>query len=264
MNVDIIAAVLSIVLLTLLNALFTLAKTSLVTVRHAGLAHAISAAGDANTATAGSVLAPNLEIQLLPLHLPHPFWLSTIILTLVVAFFSMIFGELVPYAYAQRHPGRAATAIARPIEWFVTGFSAFADIALGVSNLLVKPFGLTATFASPLITEDELRTLLEASAASGAIEEDEKEIIRNVISFGDTDVSQVMTPRTDMTAAPVDMGCEALVDLIVQSGHSRIPIFEGAVDSIDGIVQAKDLLPAQARGEKDRAGRGGARRPGGV
>src|SRR3569833_2715109 len=101
MNVDIIAAVLSIVLLTLLNALFTLAKTSLVSVRHAGLAHAISEAGDANTAThvqrllkqparvfatlqvcltlssftasaiAGSVLAPNLEIQLLPLHLPH-------------------------------------------------------------------------------------------------------------------------------------------------------------------------------------------------
>jgi len=291
MNVDQIAAVVSIILLTVLNALFTLAKTSLVTVRHAGLAHAISEAGNANAATAvqrllkqparvfatlqvcftlssftasaiaASVLAPDLKDAFLHWHVPHPYRFATVSLTLIVAFFSMIFGELIPYSYAQRHPGRAATAIATPISWFVTTFSALANIALSVSNLIVKPFGLTATFAAPLITEDELRTLLEASAASGAIEEDEKEIIRNVITFGDTDVSQVMTPRIDMTSAALDIGCEALVALIVESGHSRIPIYEDTVDSIVGIVHAKDLLPALARGDKDLSLRDVARSP---
>ena len=291
MNVAQIAAVVSIILLTLLNALFTLAKTSLVTVRHAGLAHAISEAGNANSATAvqrllkqparvfatlqvcltlssftasaiaAAVLAPDFALVLNHYHVPHPSRCATVILTLVVAFISMILGELVPYSYAQRHPGKAATAVAVPIAWFVTAFSALASIALGVSNLIVKPFGLTATFAAPLITEDELRTLLEASALSGAIEEDEKEIIRNVISFGDTEVSQVMTPRTDMTAAAVDISCEDLVALIVKSGHSRIPIYEGTVDAVVGIVHAKDLLPALARGEKDMRLRSVARAP---
>lgn len=289
MNLDQIAAVISIVLLTLVNAVFTLAKTSLVSVRHAGMAHGISEAGDAggqtavqrllkqparvfatlqvgitlvlftNAALSASVLAPGLAHRLYLWHVPHCNRLAVLILTLVVAFFSMTFGELVPYAYAQRHPGRAATAVALPVAWFVAACAPLANIALGVSNVIVKPFGLAATFAAPLITEDELRTLLEASAASGAIEEDEKEIIRNVISFGDTDVRQVMTPRTDMAAAPAEIDCQALVDLIVESGHSRIPIYEGTVDSIVGIVHAKDLLPALARGDKDISVRGVAR-----
>jgi putative hemolysin len=291
MNANQIAAVVSIILLTLLNAIFTLAKTSLVTVRHAGLAHAISEAGDANgvsavqrllkqpskvfatlqvcitlasftsAALAAAVLSPDLAHYFHRWGIPHCNRSATVVLTLVAAFFTMTFGELIPYSYAQRHPGKAVVFVAMPIGWFVSVFSGLATIALGVSNLLVKPFGLTATFAAPLITEEELRTLLEASAESGAIEEEEKEIIRNVISFGDTDVRQVMTPRIDMTAAEAGIDINALVELIVESGHSRIPIYEGTVDSIVGIVHAKDLLLALARGEQDLTIRNVARAP---
>jgi len=106
-----------------------------------------------------------------------------------------------------------------------------------------------------LVDDKSEVTMVKTNAAG------EKEIIRNVITFGDTDVSQVMTPRIDMTSAALDIGCDALVALIVESGHSRIPIYEDTVDAIVGIVHAKDLLPALARGDKNLSLRDVARSP---
>ncbi len=153
-----------------------------------------------------------------------------------------------PRSVALGRPHQTAIAVARPLRFFIVLFAPLAGIALGLSNLIVRPFGLTATFAAPIITEEELRTLLEASAQSGAIEEDERDIIRNVISFGDTEARQVMTPRIDIKALDIGAGLPALLELIMESGHSRIPVYEGSVDAIVGIVHAKDLLPALAQG----------------
>jgi putative hemolysin len=120
---------------------------------------------------------------------------------------------------------------------------------LGLSNLIVKPFGLSASFSAPVITEEELKTLLDTSEEEGVLEQEEKQMLRNVITFGDTMVHEVMTPRIDMKAADVNMPIIKLVNLIVDCGHSRIPIYENSVDNIIGIVHAKDLLPALATGQ---------------
>ena len=268
-------------LLTGLNAFFTLAETALNTVRNARLQQIIEeggrdagAAGSAQSllrqptrvvatvqvgitlaafavaAVAAATLAPDLAGYFRPGLVPHPVRLASVLLTSVAALFTIVVGEIVPRSVALRRPDQVAVAIIRPLRFFVILLAPLAGVALALSNLLVRPFGLTATFAAPMITEEELRTLLEASAQSGAIEEDEKEIIRNVISFGDTDVRQVMTPRIDVSAMEVGAGLATLLDLIVGSGHSRIPVYEGSVDSIVGIVHAKDLLPALARGER--------------
>ncbi len=283
-------ALFALLLLTLLNAFFTLAETALVTVRNARLQQMI-AEGDAHTGTAGgvqklmqqstrvgatvqvgitlaafaaaaltaSLLAPDAAAAFHRRQGPHPIpdavppaqiHLWTIMLTLAAALFTISVGEIVPRAVALRRPEQVALAIQAPLRFFMTLFSPLAGVALAVSNGLIRPFGLSATFAAPMITEEELRTVLEAGARSGAIEEDEKQIIRNVISFGDTDVRQVMTPRIDIRAADVGLSLSALLQLIVESGHSRIPVYEGTVDSIIGIVHAKDLLPLLARGER--------------
>lgn len=274
-------ALLALLLLTLLNGFFTLAEVALNTVRNARLQNLIEeggagaqAAGSAQqlmrqptrvvatvqvgitlasfavAALAAATLAPDL-VQRFSSHLPpHPLRVMTVVMTGLAALVTIVVGEIVPRSVALRRPDQVALLIARPLRFFMVLFAPLAGIALLLSNLLVRPFGLTATFAAPMITEEELRALLEASAQSGAIEEDEKEIIRNVISFGDTDVSQVMTPRIDIKALDVGAGLPALLDLIVESGHSRIPVYEGSVDAIIGIVHAKDLLPALARGER--------------
>jgi len=200
---------------------------------------------------AAAVLAPDWAHSLPPSLTHHPVRFLTVALTLLSALLTIVVGEIVPRSIALRRPDETALLIARPLRFFIVFFAPLATVALGLSNLLIRPFGLTATFAAPMITEEELRAMLEASAQSGAIEEDEKEIIRNVISFGDTDVRQVMTPRIDVKAVDAGAGLPALLELIVESGHSRIPVYENSVDTIVGIVHAKDLLPALARGERD-------------
>jgi len=279
-------ALLALLLLTLLNAFFTLAEIALNTVRNARLQDLIEeggedaeAAGSAQlllrqptrvvatvqvginlasfgvAAIAASVLAPDWAARVPPRFFSyfsgHPVRFMTVALTLLSALLTIVVGEIVPRSIALRRPGETALLIARPLRFFIVFFAPIATVALGLSNLLVRPFGLTATFAAPMITEEELRAMLEASAQSGAIEEDEKEIIRNVISFGDTDVRQVMTPRIDVKAIDAGAGLPALLELIVESGHSRIPVYENSVDTVVGIVHAKDLLPALARGERD-------------
>ena len=274
-------ALTGLVLLTFLNAFFTLAETALSSARNARLQDMVDEGGaDAGTAAlaqsllrqptrvvatvqvgitlaafavaaiGAAVLAPDWALRVPPRLLAHPVRFAVIGVTLLFALFTIVVGEIVPRSIALRRPEETALRIVRPLRWFILLLTPPAAVALGVSNLLVRPFGLTATFAAPMITEEELRATLEASAQSGAIEEDEKEIIRNVISFGDTDVRQVMTPRIDIKAVDAGAGLPALLDLIVESGHSRIPVYENSVDNVVGIVHAKDLLPALARGER--------------
>ena len=274
-------ALVALLLLTLLNGFFTLAEVALNTVRNARLQDLIEeggaeaqAAGSARqllreptrvvatvqvgitlaafgvAAIAAAILAPDWATLLPPGLTRHPVRVMTVLATALAALVTIVIGEIIPRSVALRRPHEVALLVARPLRFFIVLFAPLAGVALGLSNILVRPFGLTATFAAPMITEEELRALLEASAQSGAIEEEEKEIIRNVISFGDTDVRQVMTPRIDIKALDIGAGLPAMLELIMDSGHSRIPVYEGSVDSIVGIVHAKDLLPALARGER--------------
>ena len=272
-------ALLAILVFTLLHAFFTLAEVALVTVRNARLQQLVAEGHDAEeaggvqdlmrrptrlvatvqvgitlaafavAATAAATLAPDWAPWLRRHHVPHELRVAAVFLTLFFALLTIALGEIVPRSVALRDPARIALRVQRPLRLCMAVFTPLADIALGLSSLAVRPFGLMATFAAPLITEEELRTLLEAGARSGAIEEDERQIIRNVISFGDTDVRQVMTPRIDIKAADVAAGLPALLHVIMDSGHSRIPVYEGSVDAILGTIHAKDLLPALARGE---------------
>jgi len=92
------------------------------------------------------------------------------------------------------------------------------------------------------VTEEELHELMEASEEEGLINEDESEMIRAIFTFGETVVREVMVPRTDMACIPVDATTEELIATIIGCGHSRIPVYEGTVDNITGVLYAKDLL----------------------
>ncbi len=280
MNPQDFYALLAIVLLTLFNAAFTLVEAALVTVRNVRLAQIVTEGGsDAANATqvqalmrqparvvatvqvgitlaifavAGldaAVLAPHLRAGLARWHVPHPLSAATIGLLLGAALLTIAIGEIVPRSIALRSPEKIVLALSGALRFFMTLFAPLANIALGLSHAILAPFGLAATFAAPVMTEEELRTLIEAGARSGAIEEDEKERIRRVISFGDTEVRQVMTPRISIKAGDVSMSLSHLLDLVMESGHSRIPVYEGTVDAIIGIVHAKDLLPLLVLGE---------------
>lgn len=203
----------------------------------------------ASAAIAVCILAPPLSLCLAHVHAAHAFRWAVVILVVLLSTITLVFGEIVPRAVAQHQPERVALLVAQPLRWLEAIERPMIAIVLGLSNLIVKPFGMSASFSAPVITEEELKTLLDASQEEGVIEQEEKQMLRNVITFGDTMVHEVMTPRIDMKAAEVNMPITKLVNLIVDCGHSRIPIYENSVDNIIGIIHAKDLLPALATGQ---------------
>jgi len=91
-------------------------------------------------------------------------------------------------------------------------------------------------------TERELQELIEESEETGIINEEEGEMLSSIFEFGETIVREVMVPRTDMVACPIDAPLTEILDTVIRSGHSRIPVFEGTIDSIIGVIYAKDLL----------------------
>lgn len=92
------------------------------------------------------------------------------------------------------------------------------------------------------VTEEELHELMEASEEEGLLNEDESDMIRAIFALGETVVREIMVPRTDMVCIPADATTEELITTILSCGHSRIPVYEGTVDNITGILYAKDLL----------------------
>jgi CBS domain containing-hemolysin-like protein len=121
--------------------------------------------------------------------------------------------------------------ILKPLEWLV--------------RLALRPFGLRgAGFRGLNEPDEELRMLVAAHGADpGEIEEEEREMIRGVFGFSDTVAREVMTPRTAMAAVAVDASFEELLDVFFEEGHSRLPVYEGTVDTIVGVVLIKDLFP---------------------
>ncbi|TWT47319.1 hemolysin family protein [Botrimarina hoheduenensis] len=103
------------------------------------------------------------------------------------------------------------------------------------------------------VLEEEIRTIVSEGHRGGLLEEDAREMIESVIELGDAKVSQIMTPRTDMHMMPVDLSWSELLSIVIELGHTRIPVYEGSRDEIAGILYVKDLLPELARSsEADR------------
>jgi CBS domain containing-hemolysin-like protein len=100
------------------------------------------------------------------------------------------------------------------------------------------------------VTEEEIKTMVDAGEEEGLIEEEEKEMILSVLDFGDTVARRVMVPRIDMTALDVNTPFDEALDMVVSAGHSRVPVYRGAIDEIVGILYSKDMLKMLRDGKK--------------
>ena len=167
-----------------------------------------------------------------------------VLLTLPVAGLNVIFGELVSRTYAIRYPVVVATKLCGLIRFSAILMGFPGRILTTIASLFTKKFGAAASFVNPNQAEDEIKNIVETAGESGEIDEIEKELLHSVFEFTDTVAREVMTPRIDLDSAPISITHEALLDLIVETGHSRIPIYEETDDQIIGIIHAKDLLSA--------------------
>jgi len=151
-------------------------------------------------------------------------------------------GVLAPEAMTQDH---RAAALERAMALGQT-LSSFGRIliapALALGHLAVRWWGGTPLRRRPLVTEDEIKTLVSAGEQSGLIEEDERDMIYSIFRLGDTLTREVMVPRIDIVALDSATPWEEALELIVRSGHSRIPVYEETIDNIIGVLYIKDIL----------------------
>jgi putative hemolysin len=155
----------------------------------------------------------------------------------------LIFVELAPKNVAVRRPQPVALALAVPIR-FASILLRPVIVVLGVIVAgIMKSIGQGGyNRPAPLITEEQLREIVSVSEAEGVLEEEEHDMIRGIFQFGVTTVGEVKVPRVDMVALPVDTPLMEALDVILQKGHSRIPIYGESIDDILGVLYDKDVL----------------------
>ncbi|MDQ6773116.1 MAG: hemolysin family protein [Candidatus Dormibacteraeota bacterium] len=167
--------------------------------------------------------------------------------SLLLSILLLIFAEVTPKTLAIRNAERLALVAAGPVD----ALSKALRPVLWLITLVSR--GITGGRAAraPYLTEQELRTLLHVSEEQGVIEEKEEEMISGIIEIGETSVRAVMVPRPDITAVSPDISLAEIVAIFQSSGHTRLPVFEGNLDHIVGLVHVKDLLTHLAEGAID-------------
>lgn len=146
--------------------------------------------------------------------------------------------------------GRAenvAILVAAPMGWLIRSISPFILAVLRVSGrTAVLMGGLEATH---FVTEEEIKTIVDAGSEEGVLEDEEKEMIYSVMRFGDTVAREVMVPRIDIVALDIEATLDQALDVIINGGHSRIPVYRDTIDNIEGVLYAKDLLKVWRNGD---------------
>ena len=165
-----------------------------------------------------------------------------VILTMILSYVTLVFGELVPKRIAMHYPERIAYSIGGVLSFFYKVFRPFVGLLGASTNGILRLFGINPKEEPESATEENIRMMLDAGNEKGTIEESEKEMINNIFGFDDRTVGEVMTHRMDLTAVELSLPIAEAVDLAISDGYSRMPVYEDTIDNIKGIIYAKDLL----------------------
>lgn len=163
--------------------------------------------------------------------------ISPIVLTIVV----LIFGEVTPKNIATASSESLALKVSKPIRFLNVILTPLSYI-LGLITGAISKLFINENVDNDLVTEEDLKTIVDVSEEQGVINNEESEMINNVFEFGNSDVSDIMTARTNMEAIACDMPIDELKDFLKKSNHSRIPVYGKNIDNILGILHMKDLV----------------------
>jgi putative hemolysin len=152
------------------------------------------------------------------------------------------FGEVLPMTIAVKYPERILQLVGRPVAWLEAVLLPLRVLLTKLTELTVRLSGRGGGEA-PALSEEELRTLVDVGASEGIVEREEREMIHKVFELEDTPVRSVMVPRTDMFCLDVETPVGEILPALRENLHSRVPVYEGSIDVIVGVLYTKDLLP---------------------
>ncbi len=171
--------------------------------------------------------------------------ISIILAFTILTYFHVVMGEIVPKSFTLQHSERVALAVARPISVFRTLFRPFIWVLVGSSSAVLGWFNLPPPSGISLVhSEEELKMLVTASRQKGVLEEEEQEMLHKVFEFADKDAEDVMVPRPDVVALPLDTPIADLMTTVLRNPYTRYPVYGEDIDDIAGVLHVRDLFSA--------------------
>lgn len=263
--------ILIILLLVLLNGIFSLSEMSVVSSRKArlqqrandgdaGAFNALKLAENPNIflstiqigitligvlsgAVGGVGISASLGVwfSTIPILAPHATSLGIGIVVLAITFLSLILGELVPKRLALHSPERIASMIAAPMSLISRIFMPLVHVMSATTDLILRILGVQPNLEPP-ITEEEIQVLIDQGTQAGVFDEAEQDMVQGVFSLSDRRIFSLMTPRSEIAWLDVNDTPEEIRQKIEESPYSRFPVCEDSLDIVLGIIQARDLL----------------------
>jgi len=161
----------------------------------------------------------------------------------------LLFGESAPKSYAVENTESWALRIARPLKYSELALLPLVVVFDYLTRVINRVTGGRSAIETTYVTRDEIQNMIQTGEREGVIEEEEREMLQRIFRFNRTIAKEVMTPRLDMTAVPKDATLDEAIETCVQSDHERIPVYEGNLDNIIGIVTLRDLIREKDYGE---------------
>ncbi|MFY3386777.1 hemolysin family protein [Paracidovorax sp. MALMAid1276] len=210
----------------------------------------ITSIGVLNGIVGEAALAAPLAAWLQSLGVPLPYgsYAATGLVVVLITYFSIVVGELVPKRIGQSYPETFARLVARPINLLAVATKPFVLLLSTSTRTLLRLLGVKETSGSP-VTEEEIHAMLMEGTTAGVIESHEHTMVRNVFRLDDRQIGSLMVPRGDVVCLDVDAPFEVTLQCIEESDHARFPVVRGGMDNILGVINARQWLARRLRGE---------------
>ena len=163
----------------------------------------------------------------------------------------LLFGESAPKSYAVENTESWALRISRPLKFSEYLLYPLVVVFDKLTRVVNRLMGTTSPIESPYVTRDEIQHIIETGEEEGVIDEEEREMLDRIFRFNNTIAKEVMTPRLDVTAVPRDASIEEAIDTCVSNNHVRVPVYEGNLDNIIGVVNIRELVRELLYGENE-------------
>jgi len=202
-------------------------------------------AGAFSGAALGLPVAQRLELAGLQPGTAHTIGFGLVIV--LTTFVSLVIGEIVPKQFALRSPERIAVVVSRPMQWLSRLTAPFVWLLDRTTALIFHVLGLDRESKNQ-VTAEELHLVVAEAQTAGVLEENERAIISGIVRLADRPVREVMTPRTDIDWIDAGASPEQVRQALLETSHSRIPVADGSIENVVGVIEVRDVLAATLEG----------------
>jgi len=187
--------------------------------------------------------------------------IAVVLITVILSYFTLVFGELVPKQVAMRKAEPLALGLSSLISTIATVFAPLVGLLTVSTNVILRLFHIDPNQEEESVSEEEIRMMVDVGSEKGTIDHEEKEFIQNVFEFNDLSAGEVITHRTDVVMLDINDSMDEWKEIIFNSRHTRYPVCDGTADKVIGILNAKEYFRMEQNDDREAVMENAVREP---